>query len=51
MGQTVVVLVDGRRDAGYHTVKWDGSSVASGVYLYRIEAGDFVESRKMVLLK
>lgn len=51
LGQKIATLVDGRRDAGYHTVNWDGSSVASGVYLYRIEAGDFVESRKMVLLK
>ena len=51
MGQKVTTLVDEHRDAGRHTVRWDGSYAASGVYFYRIEAGSFVESRKMILLK
>lgn len=51
LGQRVATLVDGYQPAGYRTVKWDGSDLASGVYLYRIEAGDFSEVRRMILLK
>ena len=39
------------QSAGYHQVIWDASSVASGVYLYRLQAGDFVQTRKMLLLR
>jgi hypothetical protein len=52
MGQKVAILIDERREAGDHTISWDGSNVASGVYLYRLTAGeDFVETKKMILLK
>ena len=37
--------------AGYHEIKWDGSQAVSGIYFYRLQAGDFVQTRKMVLLK
>jgi hypothetical protein len=37
--------------AGRYSMTWDASHMASGVYLYRLEAGDFVATRKMVLLK
>lgn len=37
--------------AGNHEVSWDASNVASGIYFYRIQAGDFIQTRKMVLLK
>jgi hypothetical protein len=55
-GEPIIVLVDRRESAGYHTVVWsgenaDGLSVASGIYIYRLEAGDFVATRKMVLLR
>jgi hypothetical protein len=50
-GQQVETLVDGWRCAGYHEVSFDGSQLSSGVYLYRIEAGDFTAANKMVLLK
>ncbi len=50
-GQKVTTLVDERRDAGHHTVSWDASGAASGVYFYRLSGSDFVESKKMLLLK
>jgi len=55
-GQVVRTLVDDVRSAGDHSVEWDatsdnGNRVASGVYFYRLSAGDHVASRKMTLLK
>jgi len=56
LGQSVRTLVDERLSAGYKAVNWDsrdnhGVEISSGVYFYRITAGDFVESKKMLLLK
>jgi predicted GH43/DUF377 family glycosyl hydrolase len=51
LGRQVSVLVNERRNAGVHEVKFDGSTLASGVYLCRIQAGDFIQTRKFVLLK
>lgn len=58
LGQEVKTLVNGIRDAGYESVEWDASQVASGVYFYRLEAvsvhepsNRFTQVRKMVLLR
>jgi len=51
LGREVSVLVDERKDAGVHEVKFDGSNLASGVYLYRLQAGDFVQARKLVVVR
>jgi predicted outer membrane repeat protein len=56
LGQRVRTLVDGRKTAGLHRAQWDGTNrygdrVGSGVYFYRIEAGDFSASKKMVLVR
>jgi photosystem II stability/assembly factor-like uncharacterized protein len=51
LGQSIARLVDGVTEAGEHVLAWDGSGVASGVYFYRLEVGDYSESRKMILLK
>jgi hypothetical protein len=51
LGEKVSTLVEGVQEAGYHDVKFDATGLASGVYFYRIQAGDFVQSRKLVLLK
>ncbi len=50
-GNELVRLLDGYQDAGQHEVIFDGSQLASGIYLYRIEAGDAAETGKMILLK
>ncbi len=56
LGQKVKTLVDEHRTAGFHTAEWNGTdnrgvAVASGVYFYRMEAGNFSSYRKMLLLK
>jgi len=51
LGQKMTTLVDGKQKAGYKTAPWDAGSLSSGIYFYRLQAGDFVETRKMVLLK
>ncbi len=50
-GQKVATVANGHFEAGTHTVRWDGSDYASGIYMYRITAGEFTDSRKMLLLK
>ena len=51
LGRQVSVLVNDRRDAGVHEVKFDGSYLASGVYFYRLQAGGFVQAKKLMILK
>jgi len=51
LGREVSVLVNEKRDAGVHEIKFDGSNLASGVYVYRVQAGDFVQAKKFVVLK
>ncbi|MBD3402325.1 T9SS type A sorting domain-containing protein, partial [candidate division GN15 bacterium] len=51
LGRRVESLIDDRLESGRHSVSWDASSAASGVYLYRLTAGDRTETRKMMLLK
>lgn len=55
-GRKVRILTDQPFSAGVHRLVWDGrdergAPVSSGIYVYRIEAGKFVESRKMVLMR
>ncbi len=51
LGQLVKTIVNGYLPAGNHEVKFDGSGLPSGVYLYRITANDFSAVRKMIILK
>ncbi len=56
MGQKVATLVDGHRSASDHSAVWNGKdnngkSLASGVYLYRMETDGFVQTRKLILLR
>ena len=50
-GQKVATLVDETVSTGTHVVQWDASTFSSGVYLYRLQADTFVETKKMILLK
>jgi hypothetical protein len=56
LGQKVATVVDGFQTAGFKSCAWDGigtrgTRVSSGVYFYRLTAGDFVQTKKMVLLR
>lgn len=56
LGQRVAKLVRGRREAGRYTVRWDGrndagGALASGVYFVRLQAGDHVDSHRLVLVR
>ncbi|UCG62774.1 MAG: T9SS type A sorting domain-containing protein [Candidatus Zixiibacteriota bacterium] len=56
LGQKVKTLVSGSKPAGEHVINWDGTddngeSVASGVYLYQLETNEYVDSKKLILLK
>lgn len=51
IGQKVATLANGQYEAGKHTITWNASASASGLYFYRIKAGEYSESRKMLLLK
>ncbi|MCH8928105.1 MAG: T9SS type A sorting domain-containing protein [Candidatus Marinimicrobia bacterium] len=50
-GREIERLVNNELSAGVHTIVWDASNVASGVYFYRLQANDFTQTKKMALLK
>jgi hypothetical protein len=51
LGQTVATLLNELQIAGSHTVSFDGSALPSGVYFYRLQTGEFTQTKKMILLK
>jgi hypothetical protein len=51
LGREVVTLVDEELNAGQHETVYNASGISSGVYFYKIKAGSFVETKKMILLK
>jgi len=51
LGREVQTLFAGTRPAGSYTATFDGTNLASGVYLYQMKAGNFIETKKFVLLK
>jgi len=51
LGERVETLLNGMQEAGYKSVVWDASAVSSGLYFYKLTAGDFTETRRMMLVK
>ena len=51
LGNEVANLVNGTQEAGSHSLTFDGANLASGLYIYKIQAGQFTQSKKMMLLK
>lgn len=51
LGKEVAVLVNQKQSAGNYEIKFDGSKLASGVYFYKLQAGDFISIKKLVLMK
>ena len=51
LGQVVTKLVNQQLKAGYHEVEFNNTNYSSGIYFYRLQAGDYVETKKMILLK
>jgi flagellar hook assembly protein FlgD len=50
-GQKVHTLISGQKEAGYYTAIWDASSYPSGMYFIQFIAGDFIKTRKLMLIK
>ncbi|MBU1937247.1 T9SS type A sorting domain-containing protein [bacterium] len=51
LGQEVTRLVDSQRLAGTYTISWNATDLPSGIYFYQLQTADFVQTRKMVLVK
>ncbi len=51
IGEMVDILIDKQMEAGFHSVNFDGGNLPSGTYVYRLEAGDYVQTKKMLLIK
>ena len=51
LGQQITILQNGEQEAGYHEVQFDGAGLSSGVYFYRIQVGEFVATKRLLLLR
>ena len=51
LGRKVATLAEGEQEAGYRSFTWDASKVSSGIYIYKLTAGDFTQVRKMMMVK
>jgi len=51
IGQHVATIIDKEIEAGFYNIPFDGSSLSSGVYIYRIQAQEFSQAKKMLLVK
>ncbi len=51
LGEEIATLVEHNQEAGYHQIEFNASQLPSGMYFYRIEAGKFVDTKKMMVVK
>jgi len=51
LGNEVATLVDEYKPAGSHVIEFDGSKLSSGVYFYKLRSGEFMDVKKMILLR
>jgi hypothetical protein len=51
LGSEVITLVNGEKPVGSYEVEFNAATLPSGIYYYRLQAGSFVETKKMVILK
>jgi hypothetical protein len=51
LGQQVTLLQNGEQELGFHEIRFDGKDLSSGVYFYRLRAGDFLETKRFLLLR
>jgi hypothetical protein len=51
LGEEIRVLLNEEKEAGYHSIEFNASDLTSGVYFYRIQTGNFIDTKKMILLK
>lgn len=51
LGQEIISLVNEEKPAGYYEVDFDALDLPSGVYIYRLKAGNFIDAKKMILIK
>lgn len=51
LGRKIATLVNTRKESGYYTVKFNADNLPSGIYIYHIKINDFVDSKKMILMK
>jgi len=51
LGREVATVVNEKKEAGTYSLQWNASSLASGIYLYRLQAGSYVDTKKLVLMK
>ena len=50
-GRRVDKIIEGQKSPGIYDVEFDGSRIASGIYLYRMNAGNYAKTRRMVLIR
>jgi len=51
LGRIVATLVNEKQKTGNYEVEWNAENQTSGVYIYKLKAGNYIESKKMILLK
>ena len=50
-GKEIITLINQHQTAGYHSVVFDASGLASGIYFYQLKAGSFIQQKKLLLLR